>query len=106
MSRENERQPIAMKGHMKTSRGRRQDVTITDLSPTGCKIESLYLALTVGEVIFLRPEGIEGRSCTVAWCTEQSAGLRFDQPFHPAVFENLCRLHPGLRPDGKPEEGP
>lgn len=91
---------------MKTSRGSRQEVTITDLSLTGCKIESLFLALRVGETIFLRPEGIEGRSCVVAWRTEGSAGLRFDQPFHPAVFDNLCRLHPGLQPHGKPEERP
>ena len=90
---------------MKTGRGR-QDVTITDLSLTGCKIEALYLRLVVGETIFLRPKGLEGRSCTVAWQAEQAAGLRFDQPFHPAVFDNLCRLHPGLQPDGKPEAGP
>jgi hypothetical protein len=92
MARESDRKFVTIKGHMKTARGR-QDVAISDLSMTGCKIESLYLSVVVGETIFLRVEGIEGRSCTIVWATERSAGIKFDQPFHPAVFDNLCQIH-------------
>jgi hypothetical protein len=81
-----------MHGAIKTARAR-QDVTVADLSAAGCKIESLYLKLDVGDEIFLRPEGLEGRTCTVMWSTERAAGVRFDQPFHPAVLDNLCRMH-------------
>lgn len=87
------RKPIAMQGAMKNARGARQDVTVADLSASGCRIESLYLRLEVGENIFLRPEGLEGRACTVIWCNERAAGIKFDTPFHPAVLDNLCRLH-------------
>ena len=92
MRRIEERKPIAMHGAMKTAMAR-QDVTVSDLSVAGCKIESLYLRLDVGGKIFLRPEGLEGRACTVMWCNERAAGVRFDQPLHPAVLANLCQMH-------------
>ena len=92
MPRVDDRKPVAMQGVMKTARAR-QDVTVSDLSVRGCKIESLYLRVDVGDKIFLRPEGLEGRPCTVIWCTERAAGIRFDQPFHPAVLDNLWRVH-------------
>ena len=92
MPRVDERKPVAMQGAIKTARAR-QDVTVADLSADGCKIESLYLRLNVGDKIFLRPEGLEGRACTVMWCTERAAGVKFDQPFHVAVLDNLCRMH-------------
>jgi hypothetical protein len=98
MSRIEERKPVAMRGMMKTPRAR-QDVTVSDLSVAGCKIDSLYLQLNVGDKIFLRPEGLEGRACTVMWCNEQTAGVKFDQPFHPAVLDNLCRMHGAESPD-------
>lgn len=87
-----------MRGAMKTPRAR-QDVIVSDLSVAGCKIESLYLRLDVGDKLFLRPEGLEGRACTVMWCNERAAGIKFDQPFHPAVLDNLCRMHGAESPD-------
>ena len=92
MSRIEERKPVAMHGAIKTARAR-QDVTVSDLTVAGCKIESLYLQLNAGDKIFLRPEGLEGRACTVMWCDERAAGIKFDEPFHPAVLDNLCRMH-------------
>jgi hypothetical protein len=92
MPRIEERKPVTMQGMMKTARAR-QDVVVADLSVAGCKIESLYLQLNAGDKIFLRPQGLEGRSCTVMWCNEKTAGIKFDEPFHPAVLDNLCRLH-------------
>lgn len=93
MSRIEDRKPVAMQGAMRTARGARQDVTVANLSATGCRIESLYLQLEAGDKIFLRPEGLEGRACTVMWSNERAAGIKFDSPFHPAVLDNLCRMH-------------
>ena len=91
--RNNERRRVELFGNLKTPRDR-QNVAVSDLSATGCKIEAIHLSLTAGEHIMLRPEGLESLPATVVWCSGPSAGVLFDHPLHPAVLDNLCQLHP------------
>ena len=91
--RGNERRPVELLGNLKTPRSR-QAVAVSDLSVTGCKIDAIYLSLTAGEHVMLRPEGLQALSATVVWCSGPSAGLLFENPLHPAVLDNLCQLHP------------
>jgi hypothetical protein len=93
MDREVDRKPLAMGGKIKTPHGR-QDVALSDLSVKGAKIEAVYMILSPGQRIILRPEGLEGLNAVVTWATGPSAGLKFDTPLHPSVVEYLVKLHP------------
>src|SRR3954464_15616108 len=93
MAREHDRIPVAMGGKLRTPHGR-QDVTLSDLSVTGCRINAIYMTLAVGQRIVLRPEGLEGLSAVVTWTSGPSAGLKFDVALHPSVLDYLVKLHP------------
>jgi hypothetical protein len=93
MAREHERKPVTMSGKLKTSYGR-QDVAVSDLSQTGCRIGAIYLTLAVGQKIIFRPEGLEMLNATVSWVTGPTAGIAFDNPLHLSVLDYLVKLHP------------
>jgi hypothetical protein len=93
MPRGNERKPLVVNGQLRTSYGR-QNVVFSDLSLEGCRIEAVYMTLTVGQRVVLKPEGLEGLNAVVSWSSGPSAGLKFDRPLHPSVFDHLCKLHP------------
>jgi hypothetical protein len=93
MPREHDRKPVAMGGKLKTPHGR-QDVAVSDLSLTGCRINAIYMTLAVGQKIVLRPEGLEGLNAVVSWASGPSAGIRFETPLHPSVLDFLVKLHP------------
>jgi len=63
--------------------GRR--VRVTDLSPEGCKVRLPHQP-RVGEHLLIKFEGLELLESEVCWAEGFDAGLRFERPFHPAVF--------------------
>lgn len=63
-------------------------VRLFDLSPEGCKVE-LIERPREGEHVMLKFEGFEVMDAEVCWVDDFIAGLRFEKPFHPAVFELL-----------------
>lgn len=65
-------------------------VRITDLSPQGCKIE-LVERPRIGEVLLLKFDGFEVLDAEVCWVDGFIAGLRFEKPFHAAVFDLLVQ---------------
>ncbi len=93
MAREHDRIPVAMGGKLKTPHGR-QDVTLSDLSLTGCRINAVYMTLAVGQRIVLRPEGLEGLNAVVSWSSGPSAGIKFDAPLSTYVLDFLVKAHP------------
>jgi len=65
-------------------------VPILDMSPNGCKIEFVDRP-SVDERVWVKIEGLESLEGTVCWVKRNSAGVKFDHPIHPAVFEMLAR---------------
>jgi hypothetical protein len=63
-------------------------VRVLDLSPVGCKID-LIDRPRIGEKMLIKFEGIEIMEAEVCWVEDFFAGLRFDRPFHPIVFDLL-----------------
>ena len=94
--RNDERRPVALPGSLKTPRSR-QEVAVSNLSTIGCKVEAIYLSLAAGEHVTITPKGLQMLPATVIWCSGPSAGLLFESPLHPAVLDNLCRLHPDAK---------
>ena len=63
-------------------------LSVSDLSPHGCKVE-LVERPAVGERVLIKFEGLEVLDAEVCWVDGYTAGLRFERPMHPAVFELL-----------------
>jgi hypothetical protein len=63
-------------------------VAVTDASPDGCKVE-LVERPAVGEHVLGKFDGLEAHEAEVCWVEEFTAGLRFEKPMHPAVFDLL-----------------
>jgi hypothetical protein len=63
-------------------------LAVNDLSPHGCKVE-LVERPAVGERVLIKFEGLEVLDAEVCWIDGYTAGLQFDRPMHPAVFDLL-----------------
>ena len=64
------------------------NVRIFDLSPEGAKIEVIERP-RVGEQLMLKFDGLEVLQSEVCWIDGFIAGLKFERPLHPAVFDLL-----------------
>lgn len=93
IERKDARKTLALGTKFRTQQDRR-DVLITDLSRHGCRVAAQGLWLPVGQVVVLRPQGMEIMPGTVRWASTGLAGIEFDLPLHPAVVDHLCRMHP------------
>jgi len=63
-------------------------VRVFDASPDGCKIE-LVDKPRLEEHVLIKFEGLEALESEVCWVAGNCAGLRFEKPIHPAVFDLL-----------------
>jgi hypothetical protein len=63
-------------------------VKVTDLSPEGCKVE-LVERPRIGEHMLLKLSGLEVLDAETCWVESYIAGLRFEKPIHPAVYDLL-----------------
>ena len=73
------------------------DAKISDLSPYGCRIEGFAMPMP-GNQVWVRLPGLESQSAQVAWSQSGSAGIRFDQPLHPAVASRYTGDNPAATP--------
>lgn len=65
-------------------------VELRDLSPDGCMID-LVERPAMDEVMQVRLPGLETLQARVRWIDNYVAGLKFERPIHPAVFELLLQ---------------
>jgi hypothetical protein len=63
-------------------------VKVTDLSPEGCKVD-LVERPRIGEHMLVKLQGLEVLDAETCWVEGYIAGLRFERPIHPAVFDLL-----------------
>ena len=63
----------------------KRSVRVTDLSPEGCKIRLSHTP-RLGEHLLIKFDGLEVLEAEVCWAEGFDVGLRFERPFHPAVF--------------------
>lgn len=67
--------------------------TINDLSCNGCRIGNHVRTLAVGSRVTIKFDGLEPLSGLVKWSNPDFAGVQFEAPLHPSVFERLSRMH-------------
>ena len=63
-------------------------VQIDDVSEEGCRIEFVDRP-NLNERVWVKFQGLTAIEGSVAWVKDHSAGIEFDRPIHPAVFEDL-----------------
>ena|SRR5581483_6420301 len=63
-------------------------VRLFDLSESGCKVEIVERP-RVSEGIWVKFDGLEAVHAHVLWVEPPVAGLQFDRPIYPAVFDVL-----------------
>lgn len=68
-------------------------VRLFDLSTTGCKVELVERPRLL-ERMWVKFDRLEPLHAVVSWIQPPVAGLRFERPIHPAVFELLVKNLP------------
>jgi hypothetical protein len=66
----------------------RYRVRVHDASPNGCRIEFVERP-KIEERVWIKFEGLESIEGKVCWVEGHVAGIEFNPPIHPAVFELL-----------------
>ena len=83
-----ERVPLACEVEFKRHADARYRVELVDLSPEGCCI-SPPVRVEIGQGLWLRIPKMEPVHGKIAWVKDWKAGVEFDHPFHPAVFDSV-----------------
>jgi hypothetical protein len=85
-----ERIPVGVDITLRRVGGTNYRVRVNDLSPEGCRVE-LVERPAVGDIMHLKFDGLDVLEAEVCWVDGFTAGLRFEKPIHPAVFDLLMR---------------
>ena len=88
VAREGKRQTTGMQARLRRIGRLSYSVELRDLSPEGCMID-LVERPAMDEVMQVKLRGLETLQARVRWVDNYVAGLRFERPIHPAVFELL-----------------
>lgn len=86
------RQELHVRATLRQRSRQRFPISVTDISARGCGVETRE-TLVRDTPVWLRLPGLESWFATVAWAEAGRAGLDFDRPLHPAVFEKLVADH-------------
>ena len=63
-------------------------VSIHDISPLGCKLEFIDRP-QLDETVWVKFDGLQPIQSLVCWTGHFAAGVKFEQPLHPAVYAML-----------------
>jgi hypothetical protein len=88
--RRNERIVLAAEVSLRRLGQHSYRVRVSDLSPDGCKVD-LVEQPRVEEHMLVKFEGLEILDAEVCWVEGYVAGLRFEKPMHPAVFDLMLQ---------------
>jgi len=88
--RQNERISIAADISLRRLGQNSYRVKVSDLSPKGCKVD-LVERPRIQEHVLVKFDGLEVLDSEVCWVDGYVAGLRFEKPMHPAVFDLLLQ---------------
>lgn len=90
VARSGPRRTASMEAQLRRIGRLKYRVELRDLSPDGCMID-LVERPALDEVMQIKLPGLETLQARVRWVDNYIAGLKFEQPIHPAVFELLLQ---------------
>lgn len=86
--RSEERHDLTIRGRIVTKSGPR-DVTVLDLSESGCRFADRYHGLLAGSEISIKIGPIGPIRATARWCRDGFVGIAFESPLYPSVLEHI-----------------
>ena len=90
-----ERVPVDAEIDLRRTRHLKYRVTIRDFSPEGASL-NLVDRVELGEIIWIKFDGLESLESQVRWTRDFVAGVKFAKPLHPAVFARLIEHQPAV----------
>ena len=88
------RAEVAIGANCRTASGRRGFVAMIDLAPQGCCLFAPDLVLAPGQSLRLEPECLAALNAKVQWSEGSLAGVSFEHPLYPPVFDHLAVVYP------------
>jgi hypothetical protein len=88
--RQSERRPLSCEIEFRRRGDVAYRVDLIDMSPEGCRINP-PIRLNSGDGAWLKIPGMEAIPARVAWAKEWDAGIEFERPFYPAVFDMVVQ---------------
>lgn len=85
------RVPVALSGECRTGPGEWSFAKLHDLSTHGCSLTTRGRSLRDKANVMVRFAGLEAQPGTVRWNIRERAGVEFNQPLYPPVFNHICR---------------
>lgn len=89
------RHELTIQGRIVANSGARE-VTVLDLSESGCRFADRYRGLNPGDTITIKIGPIGPVRATVRWCRGGYVGIAFENPLYPSVLEHI-RDHFNIR---------
>ncbi|MEO8455028.1 MAG: PilZ domain-containing protein [Sphingomicrobium sp.] len=86
--RESPRAPVEAEVAVKKLGGFGFQLQALNVSAGGCRVELIEM-VNSGEPVIVRLPTLEPLGAEVAWVQGANAGLHFNRPLHPAVFDQL-----------------
>lgn len=74
----------------------RGPMLLKNLTCGGARVEGIE-NLRCGDKVVLCLPSLKAKEATVVWVSGASAGLEFDRPLHPDIFEGLVQRHASKR---------
>jgi len=92
MARMQVRRGLSLGAHIRSVKTK-LDLSIIDISLTGCRVSGVLDNIRIGELITIRPDGLGEMSAAVIWIDGDEAGLEFDFPLRKEVVDCLSRIY-------------
>ena len=83
------RHRVTVQGQCRSAAGQRTDVSVVDLSDTGCRLFSPRTRLKIGETITLKIEALGPFVATVIWSVDGLFGVRFANRLYGPIFDHI-----------------
>jgi hypothetical protein len=103
--RRSARLPVVLPARCRTRSGFVDHVVITDLSRDGCRYQSFGITVKAGDLVVIRPEGLEGLCGVVRWVKNHKAGIEFERPLYVPVVEHIHRTRGDFRTEAQDGHG-
>ena len=86
VSRRAERVPLHADIDFRRPGEQRHRVQLLDFSMMGCRIEA-PIQVSLDDIVWISLPGLEAIQGYVCWVNDWTAGIEFDRPLYPSVFE-------------------
>jgi len=83
------RHEVTIMGQYRSGSGIKRDVTMLDLSDSGCRFHDRRTILRVDSALTLRIEALGPFDATVRWIDGDLIGVRFEALLYGPIFEHI-----------------